>query len=137
MIGKKEKMSFKEIWNAIKILSNEEREKLKKKFESEFLQDDTDTKQIEQSNNDDYENNDISPQNDIQCEDDNTLTEDNKCDNDSLLEIITKVEARVSALERSMQFIIDEEIGVDSDFVNEVNAKMSAAYAKQAKATRF
>ena len=36
MIGRKDKMSFKDIWNAIKLLPEEERKILKDSLEREF-----------------------------------------------------------------------------------------------------
>ncbi len=137
MIGKKDKISFKDIWNAIKFLSEEEQKKLKDRLENEFAD-----KTSEEANEpmqpeveDDFQNNEavLKPQGETKA----APADEKNCDISALMEIITKTEARVAALEQSLQYVIDEELGVDSDFADEVNTQMPASYARQAKEIRF
>lgn len=137
MIGRKDKMSFKDIWNAIKLLPEEERKKLKDRIESEFADKASEeTKEPPQTEvEDDFKNDEEVTKS--QGETKEVLADEKICDTSALMEIITKTEARVAALEQSLQYVIDEELGVDSDFADEVNTQMPASYARQAKEIRF
>ncbi len=137
MIGRKDKMSFKDIWNAIKLLPEEERKKLKDRLESEFADKASEeTKEPPQTEvEDDFKNDEevAKPQGETKA----VPADEKNYDTSALMEMITKTEARVAALEQSLQYVIDEELGVDSDFADEVNTQMPASYARQAKEIRF
>ncbi len=136
MIGRKDKMSFKDILNAIKLLPEEERKKLKDRLESEFADKASEeTKEPPQTEVEyDFKNEEVTkPQGETKA----VPADEKNYDASALMEMITKTEARVAALEQSLQYVIDEELGVDSDFADEVNTQMPASYARQAKEIRF
>lgn len=153
MFGKKVKMTADEIIDLLSELSQDELEKIKSSLlqedsSDEASEDESVAETTETSETDVQEKND-NPQEesatDVEEAADTEAVEDSEAkteggeeqDYGALMELVTKLDARITALEKADEQHADEEIGTDSDFVDEVNPQMPASYMEQAKKMRY